>query len=399
MKKIIISQEKLEKNKNVLKEEVNNGLVSFIYNRIMNRQTSLSHCGVFPKNGGMPFDYTLLKMRYDEVKNNLLQYDDIASTDEDYLVSYLSYLITRCQELEKPIENNLIKLCENIVIDLFNIPAETINLSCKLVKRIECDNLPLLPEDGGDYDYDFSKMLQFGDIKNLVLKRRFINSLIQGISYKLGTLFSLYDFDNEELIEMYKRIIAINDFILFTVKEEVNDKHPKQGAYVEVMLGREGEKTDINSQGIIFPLLLIETIRGFLELFASHGLPKDNDLARDVISHADFLVAEPWDLRYGVPLWEMFSKQITNPQIIPYYFSSLCSLHTREFNDTVKKILNNETEGKLINQSLVDKAYKKFEYQKFVDVMQKKNANISVITDDITNPDDLDNIIIQEKET
>ena len=56
------------------------------------------------------------------------------------------------QKLEKPIIPQLTKICENIVIDLFRIPSETINLSCKLVQKIEPTHaINLLPEDREKY--------------------------------------------------------------------------------------------------------------------------------------------------------------------------------------------------------------------------------------------------------
>ena len=50
----------------------------------------------------------------------------------------------------------------------------------------------------------------------------------------------------------------------------------------------------------------------FFELFSCHGLPTDSKKANYIISHADFVVAEGWDLRFGVTLWEQIEQYIKN---------------------------------------------------------------------------------------
>lgn len=387
----------VNKNKlSLLKENIENDLTSFIMDNIYSHQTSLSYTDMFPEVESEAYMYSILQKRFNEVKENLLKFEDIKSTNKDYLVTYLSHLITKAKELEKPIENNLIKCCENIITTIFDIPSETVIFDCKLVDKIEPKEgaIRLLPEEDENVDnFDFSQLLSYKNIKSLISKRRIINSLVQGGSYSLGTMFDIYNIDNENLIKLYQRIIAINDFILFTVKEKITDKNPKQGAYVEVILGRKGEKTEIHSQGIVFPLLVIETIRGFLELFASHGLPKDNELAKEVISHSDFLIAEPWDLRFGVGLWNMATHNIEKTNVLPYYFRNLCKLHNEEFKETFRGIVDNNHR---LNDELINNAEREVEYNKFNDFMKQKNANFSVITDDIDNPEDLDKMELSE---
>ena len=61
---------------------------------------------------------------------------------------------------------------------------------------------------------------------------------------------------------------------------------------VEVSLGNDETKSKIESQGVILPILLMETIKGFMELFISHGLPKNVNDAITVIGRSDFIKAE-----------------------------------------------------------------------------------------------------------
>ena len=189
----------------------------------------------------------------------------------------MSQYIVECQEKEEPIKENLIKICENVIASLFDIPNETVELFCDLVKKIEPKHsFRLMPESCDERQFDFEDLNDFENASKVILKRRFIDSLTLGLAYKYSSskyfLNEIYELDNT-LPPLYDKIRLLSDFLLFEQEENISDKNPKQGSCVEVELGRVGEKTVINAQGIIFPFLLNETLRGFFELFASHGLP------------------------------------------------------------------------------------------------------------------------------
>ena len=196
---------------------------------------------------------------------------------------------------------------------------------------------------------------------------------------------------------LYDKIRLLNDYLLFNAEEKISDKNPMQGACVEVELGREGEKTYINAQGLIFPYLLTETIRGFFELFASHGLPLDNKKATFIIKQSDFLLAEPWDLRFGVKLWEMIGGDIENTKILPYFFMNLCEMNVDEFNDSIKEILANTKYGKKIKSEMIDSAEHDYEFNGLVTTIQTKNDEKSVIEDQYMTEEEIDNYDVNEE--
>ena len=142
-----------------------------------------------------------------------------------------------------------------------------------------------------------------------------------------------------KLPDLYNKIRILSDYILFNREEKIDEKNYSPSAYVAVTLGNEGKKTIIDSQGIIFPYLLQETIRGFFELFASHGLPENNKKAMYIIRHSDFILAEEWDMRFGVSLYNNIFNDINDKLLIPYVFSNFSQLDTIEFNTTIKNIL------------------------------------------------------------
>lgn len=402
--KIIIKEEQQQRLK----------LPPFIYKAIAAKRTSLGDNEALPPYGDFGFEYDIVKKKYEEVDetiNNIIKHGELESKDPDYLISVLSKKIEECKKLEEPIRPQLQKLCENIVNNTFSVPSETVIVKCNLVGKIKPKkSMRILPENGSENDgYDFEDVDEVNLLNKVVLKRRFINSLIQGISYWLST-----DIDdwcdtvvglNKDVWNLWYQIKHITDYLLFVKEEKITEKNPMQMSYVEVTLGKNGKKTIIDAQGIIFPYLLRETFRGFLELFSSHGLPDDNQKAMYIIRKADFVVAEPWDLRLGMGIVDMLHDNLTgkfqtgllfHPNRIPFFFTELCELKTDEFNDVMQNFLLGTKKGKMIANEIDASIVHDEEYQKFKDKMQQKNIDKSLISDGDFSKEELDNYVIQE---
>lgn len=369
-------------------------LPKFLFNYVVKHQTSLGDNLAFPPEEDYAFDYKILKQRLKEVDTNAKNIfgDDI---DVKKAHNLLSQYLTDCQKLEEPVKEQLTSLCENTINKLFSIPKETIELNVSLQNTLTPNKaFRLLPEESDKREFDFEDLNEMSDVNKVVLKRRFINSLIQGGSYRLAQLDELYSLElnkiNPHLLSLYIKIVTLNDFLLFNKKEKITDKHPKQGAIVEVELGREGEKTIINVQGTNFIFLLTETIRGFLELFASHGLPQDNKKATYIINQADFLLAEPWDLRMGVKLWDIITNKVVDTKIIPYYFTKICEMPVDEFNKHVQEILAKTKKGNEFIEEVIKTSEKEYEMMNIHSFIQDKNDNETLINDSYFTPEELD---------
>lgn len=373
-------------NESFLTNVVNGRLLpQFLFKLVKTHTTSLGDNDAFPTSDEYPFDYVLLKKRYNEVCD-AIENVGLESLEEDYLVSELSSLVKKCKELETPIRDSLEKICENAVNKLFAIPSEMINISFKLVDKIKFKSaIRMRPESSDDLKYTFKDIADIDLSNKAIAKRRFIDSLIQGAAYIYGNVEGLYldDIDkiNEELPRLYRKIRVINDYLLFIKKEEMSDDKPMQGSYVETRLGIGGERTNIKVQGIIFPLLLQESIKGLFELFSSHGLPKDLKKAQYIVKKADFVLAEPWDLRFGVGLWKMIFGGVEDTNMIPYMFTSFVKIPTDEFNISVKEILSNTEKGNDIINSLMKNAEYDNGYQQFTNRINARNVDKSLIKD------------------
>jgi hypothetical protein len=360
-------------------------LPQFLFKLVKTHTTSLGDNEVFPSGDDYPFDYIILKERFNEVCDAI---EDLGISDlsEDSLISELSSLLNECKELETPVRDSLERICENAVNRLFAIPEGILNIKCKLVDKIKFKNaIRLRPESDGDIKYTFSDVHDIDFSKKAIGKRRVINSLIQGGSYLYANVIGLYIDEinriNPRLLQLYRAITAINDYLLFTKKEEMTDDKPMQGSYVETHLGMDDEKTTISVQGITFPLLLQETIKGLFELFSAHGLPTDKEKAKYIIKKADFVLAEPWDLRLGVGLWKRVFGKVQDTNMIPYMFTSLVKLDTEEFNIIMKEILSNTQKGAELVNDLMQQAEYDNGYQQFTNRINAKNLDKSLIQD------------------
>ena len=379
MKKIYLKENSIQ---SVLTKRL---LPQFLFKMVKTHTTSLGDNEVFPNGDEYPFDYMILKERYNEVCEAI---EDLGIVDlsEDSLMSEMSRLLKECKELEEPVRDTLERICENAVNRLFAIPSEILNLKCKLVDRIKFKNaIRLRPESDEDIKYTFNDVHDIDFSKKAIGKRRVINSLIQGGSYLYANVIGLYIDEinrlNPKLLQLYRAITAINDYLLFTKEEEMTDDKPMQGSYVETHLGMDDEKTTINVQGIIFPLLLQETIKGLFELFSAHGLPTDREKAKYIVRKADFVLAEPWDLRLGVGLWKRVFGKVQDTNMIPYMFTNLVSLNTEEFTITMKEILSNTQKGNELINDLMQSAEYDSGYQQFQNRINAKNLDRSLIKD------------------
>lgn len=351
----------------------------FIKRAIEKKNTSLGDNAIFNGNT-VQLTYSLLSKRRKQVIDSILEKLGYMPTIDEAKAK-LNNLIVKTSEIERPLRNQLETLCEATVNKTLGVPQETILLNCELVGGIE----PYAPLRIKPDFYEYDSQI---DMKSEISKRRVINSLVQGISY----LLMMATFDNEQVKEwsselptMYESIIALNDFLLFAEEEQITDKNPMLGSYVETDIGKSNEKTVINSQGLVYPLLLQETYRGFFELFATHGLPNDFDDAMYVMKRADFTLAEAWDLRIGVALWQEIDKKLDNgiePSIYPYIFSTIAEMNCNEFNTFMNDVLNDKDNPREYFGSIVKDVKHDKEYQLFKKDIEGFNLDKCLITDE-----------------
>lgn len=370
-------------------------LPKHIYKALETHKTSLGNNSAFPPSHDFDFTYNLIKKGFKEAAMEI----PMELRDEKAASERLSKLMVECIRKERPIRAFLEKLCYNAVIDLFAIPNETIEIECKLVDKVEPKrSVRVTPEEGEEYEFN-----DIDDVTNsnsAVEQRRFINALVQGIADTYSSVDGFADEISEKsegLVDIYNEIIALNNYLLYVEKEKMSDERPMQGAYAEVRLGNDTEKTSIDVQALIFPLLFRETIKGLFESISSYGLPQDKKKAMHIIRQADFLLAEPWDMRFGKGLWEPIASLCGDTELLPYLFMDIVKLPNEEFNPFMQNVLAKTTKGKEYIDKLIVDAENTFGYNEFLGRMAKKNAERSLMTDDCFTAEELDDEVLEEE--
>ena len=388
-----IRNKKILKEEKLLKNIPQSMLYAIAYDSTFN---SLGNNPAIPDIYNIPYLPVIANKYFNEISNELENLGGIPNVESDNLEEALAELINKCKKLETPYRSQLETLCFNIIADLFEIPEDTIDVEIKLVDKIDISgkNVPIDPIYGDDFESD--DIDGAINITNEVHKRRLLNTLSLGAAMDISSKISFYYDEisniNSDLCEMYKQILLINNYLLF-VKDFttfITEDDNKQMGFVEVMLGNRDERVKINSQAEIFPILLCETLKGFFELFVSHGLPKNMELTKLVVNQTDFIKANPWDMMFGVPLWKIFTKSLDNVEYteLPYLFKRISTLKVDRFNYLMKEVFAKTRKGKKIMSFISQKSKDDMEYDAFVDKMKTKN-NKGIITDDFIHPDEL----------
>lgn len=331
--------------------------------------------------------YNELSSHFDEINVEELSYD-------------LSRTMTECKHLEDNCRQSLEKLCSEIIIDLFNIPNDTLLMDMKLVDKVDSKQERLVPENTAEYSFD-----SIEDINNLtseIYKRRLLNALIVGAALYYSECIQVYEEDlykiDGRLPKLYKKIMCINDTLLFHTKQSVNQKQ-QDGGRVDVYISNETVPVKINAQGVLFPILLNETIKGILELSIAHGLPTDKEKATYITSKTDFKLAEIWDQRLGLPLWkrivELMEKIDENPVEVGlnFLFMELSQLPPHSFNIVMQEIFAHTKTGKVIIKEIANKIHYQKERDEFDDYMSSRqnDENNFPLNDEEFTSDDLIN--------
>jgi hypothetical protein len=189
-------------------------------------------------------------------------------------------------------------------------------------------------------------------------KRNIINAIVQGAAKKGHYIFQKPDVKarldaiNPSLYRDYLGIMAINDFLYFTMEQMIEMmSQTGQGVAGKVKLqdndddeGEEGGEdedkpdTKIVAQGMIFPILCHEIIKGIEEGKGRYGLPTDMGLRKKVQGQVDILSNEPMQLRIGPEIVErirfalpdeMYSE--SNKGLIPWFHILLYQIPAEEF--------------------------------------------------------------------
>lgn len=240
-------------------------------------------------------------------------------------------------------------------------------------KKKEDEGTPEIPS------FDVENLTDEEVMELEIHKRNMINALVQGAAKKGHYIFQKpeikerLDEIDPQLYPAYLKIMSINDFMYFSMEQMIEMmSQTGNGVAGKVKLenkdedeeeGGEGEDepdTKIVAEGLIFPILCHEIIKGLEESIARHGLPEDPEMSRNVRGVTDVLSNEPMQLRIGPEIVEKLRFALpdemfddVNKGLVPWFYSILYKTEAKEFLDIIGNAISED-------ESKVRKATAKF---------------------------------------
>ena len=377
MKTIVINkkQEKLIRE-SIERENVVNKITDKIKNDVATDNTPISNLNI-PVSLNKKIIEQLLVDGYNDAKNNFK--DDIESVPVKEIINKLNKLVAICKKKEEPIHNELEKLCVDIAASYFTDYSD-VTLECRLVNDLTQNDFHV---EAQRLDNTYEDIQQYHDDEISVNNRKFTNILSMGgalsLYDKLQSSFvsELFKLD-EDLPHLYSKILKINEYLMFVDDIDITDKNTCQSGCVKVMMN--DDNVEIISVGTLFPFLLIETFRGYLELMSNVMLPENWEESELVLDRADVLKDEPWYMMIGKQLWK---KIIGDRDIDASILKELYSLDKVEFNNFISEVLANTKVGTSQLGKLIDRAQYNFDYSEFEKDLEKKREKENLISDNM----------------
>jgi hypothetical protein len=276
------------------------------------RQHSLGEHPAFPEGDEQHFEEKIMGDRFKDVLKNAKKYFDTDHIDAKTILMNQLPLLNDCMVSEKRHRKELEELAIRMIREEFDMSEEDVEITAELVDRVTLEgtkkNAKPMPIEGMEFDSHKDLV----EANKEVYKRRLLNAMIQGAAKKNHHMFHMVDDELSELEPrlplLYAKTMAAADYMYYII-DRMDEGIP--GGIVRVEFPKsEAEKPKIHVQALIFPVLIHELAKGAMELLSSHGLPEDESVQKYVLGKADFLAAEPWDMRLGPALWEKFTKLI-----------------------------------------------------------------------------------------
>lgn len=359
-------------------------LPKHIIKSLRTNRTSLGEHPAFPPEEEEKFIVNLVSDTFNDIVENT-DIEDITVLENE-----LSTIIGQCRKIEKDNIQALEELSYKIITEMFDIPSDTLKMEGKIVNKIDTSTERLVPEKTEGFSFDDIDDMNY--LSGEIYKRRMLNALVAGASMYYMNYIGNYIKEifeiNPDLPSLYKKMIDYNNLLLYISKDTLNTKETTDGGKVDVTISSKDEYPIIKAEGLLFPILFEEAVKGILELAISHGLPNNVEKAKYVISKADFKIAEVWDMRLGYALWKLIQDEISECGYdileigINFFLMELSQMDTEEFNSTLKEIFARTKKGKRNIVEIVQRITYNKDKDEFDDYIKTKNDSTIQINDD-----------------
>jgi hypothetical protein len=331
----------------------------------------------------------LVSNRFQKVAEKLSQVtgiDNLSSQQTQGMIyQEMMRKLPSIMRIEGQHREELEELAKQAALEETEVPADWYEIEALLNRQpINTGNFRMKPEDEEEEEEDENETPEIPsfDVEDLTdeellelekHKRNIINAIIQGAAKKGHYIFQKPDIKarldeiDPSLYRDYLGIMAINDFLYFSMEQMIEMmSQTGQGVAGKVELknndddegeeGEEGEEkpdTKIVAEGMIFPILCHEIIKGIEEGKGRYGLPKDPSLRQKVQGQVDILSNEPMQLRIGPEIVEKIRFALpdemyeeSNKGLINWFHTLLYQIPAQEFLEVIGQAIS-EDESKV----------------------------------------------------
>jgi uncharacterized tellurite resistance protein B-like protein len=333
----------------------------------------------------------LVSQRFQKVADKLRQVTGIGNLNskqvQGMIYQEMMSKLPRIMSIEARHKDELIQLAIDASLEEGEVPENTYQIEGFLGESIDASNFRYQPDEEDDEeeeDEDEKMQIPSFDVEDLTdeeelelekHKRNIINAIIQGAAKKGHYLFQKPDVKarldaiDPSLYPSYLGIMAINDFMYFTMEQMIEMmSQTGQGVAGKMSLedaddegGEGGEDDDapdtkIVAEGMIFPILCHEIIKGLEAVKGRYGQSQNPSIRQKVKGAVDLLSNEPMQLRIGPEIVEkirlalpdeMFSE--SNKGLINWFHISLYQLAAQEFLQLMGDVIS--TDGSKVKRA------------------------------------------------
>ena len=352
---------------------------------LKDRKHSLGNNPIFPESQDSTFEENVMGVRFTEVVNRVKRAFECDSVDNTKVVRDMMPLVYETMGLETKHRKELVELAVKMIREEYDMGEDVVEIHAELTDSINMQGTKKNPKPVR-VETEFNNHDELVNANKEIHKRRFLNAMTQGAAKKCSHMFHMVDDEltdiEPRLANKYSKMMAAADYMYYVIPQMDNGV---SGGVVSVQFPTlENPKAKIYVQAMVFPVLIHELVKGVMELLSAHGLPKDKKTGEYVIGQADYLAAEPWDMRLGPGLWGRFTNTIEPDDfnLKHHIYSELAALPVDEFNVKMREIMANTTEGKSIVKEIATRVREELNEEEYAQAMNEISSYEKENSDD-----------------
>ena len=374
----------------VYPENMNERMHPSLEEDLRNDTHSLGKHPALPEGDEHMFTQKIMGERFSEVCKRYKRAHDLDDIDTRKVMSEMMPSVYEAISLESKHKKTLEELAINMIREEYDMSENAVEIIAELTPRITLEGTKRNPKPMAVEAMEFDSHDDIVNANAEVYKRRFLNAMGQGAAKKCNHMFHLVDDKltdlDPKLPNKYAKMMSAADYMYYAIPKL--DEGVSGGVVRVEYPTPENPKAKIHAQAMVFPVLIHEIVKGVMELLSAHGLPKNKKVADYVINKADFLAAEPWDMRMGPAIWGKFTDAVPADDfgLKHHAYTHLASLPANEFNNQMKEIMAGTKRGKKIVEDIINSVKHDLHEEEFNNAMNELNTNQGGFDEDEIDP-------------